>query len=184
MLWRNQGWSRLATKTAKTMVYYAKIQAALRAGYLIVPNFNVDLVAVRTARSAPPAATHEHARIAAEPQLLPPGQGRYVQPFALTRDDSYTETTPQGKKRVDLFTAVGYDDLVDFPVTLAQPAIVNATDRALATRIFDRVGIVRRGRRSDPIVVGQVVDPRVRYWHHNPRCVTFFVAWWLDARDL
>lgn len=52
--------------------------------------------------------------------------------------------------------------------------------RAMALNVFDQLGVVRNSVRSgDPIVVGQILDPR-----GGGRMATFFVAWWLDTADL
>lgn len=184
MLWRHHGWSRAVQKTIKRMIYYAKIQQAVRAGYLIIPNFNVDVIAVRV--EGTPALETGYSRLPAKPDLLPPGRGRFVDDKLQMRDDSYVEKQADGKgtKRIEQFTAVGYVDEVDFPVALVKPAILAATSHAMALKVFDRIGIVKASRRSDPIVVGQIIDPREKYWPQNPRCVSFFVAWWLDTKEL
>jgi hypothetical protein len=184
MLWRNH-WPAAAKRTIKRMVYYAKIQAAVKAGYLIVPNFNVDVLAVRVARRTPKQETRTYEAVPVTPDLAPPGRGRYVDELCKMRDDSYDQKqTDGGKVRKDLFTAVGYDEQIEFPHALVKPAILDATDRAMALNIFDRIGVVKAPRRSDPIVVGQIVDPREKYSVHYTRCVTFFIAWWLDTKDL
>jgi len=41
------------------------------------------------------------------------------------------------------------------------------------------MGTVQNGVGKDPIVVGRLLDPR-----GNRRCVSFFVAWWLDTATL
>jgi hypothetical protein len=63
--------------------------------------------------------------------------------------------------------------------------VMEATALAMSKRIFDRIGVVT-GKKEDPVVVGQIIDPRSKsVWHHQPdRMVTFFIAWWLDTRTL
>jgi len=122
MLWRWQGWQRVITKTQRRMIYYAKIRAAVNAGYLVIPNLPCETI--------------------------------------------------------------------DFPATLIKPVILGATQRAMALRIFDRIGVSfggtntmsSRRRRSDPIVVGQILNGAEKY--PEEKMVTFFVAWWLDTRSL
>ena len=82
------------------------------------------------------------------------------------------------------YEAVDYDD-PDFPVVLVKPVVLDATRRAMALRIFDRIGVVT-GRKQDPIVVGEIIDPRtnLRWSHRSQRRVTFFIAWWLNPDDL
>jgi len=186
MKWKHLGWANVVRKTMQRMVYYTKIRAAVRAGYLIVPNFDVEVLAVRVNRDRPPETTATYQlsdKIAeAKAQLLPPGVGRYVDGDQFTRDDSYTVGDPKRPgetKEMRLFTATGYD-VPDFPVMAVKPVVMEATAHAMSLRIFDRLGIVT-GRKQDPLVVGELLDPSDRY--HQKR-VTFFIAWWLDTRSL
>lgn len=39
-------------------------------------------------------------------------------------------------------------------------------------------------KRSDPIVLGQVLDPRDKDRVIHPKVVSFFIAWWLDQESL
>lgn len=189
MLWRWQGWQKVATKTAKRMVYYAKIKAAIQAGYLIVPNLPVDVIAVRVKNALPRGKVHySEGRVGvARPELLPAGVGRYVDDRLVVDDLSFQD---KDNKKVERYVASGFDEEIDFPTTAVKPVVLAATQRAMALRIFDRVGVVRDqswGQRGDPIVVGQLLDPMQpwSFWENEPRkVVTFFIAWWLDTRAL
>lgn len=185
--WKHVPWLRVVQRTAAKMTYYTKIKMALQAGYLIVPNFNVDVMAVRVNRERPPqtTATYEgSARVAdAKAELLPPGVGRYVDGKQYVRDDSYTEPDPKDPSRrrdVPLFTATRYDNLPDFPVLAVKPLVLEATARAMALKLFDHIGVVTN-LQQDPVVVGEFLHPADRY---RLRRVTFFIAWWLDTREL
>ena len=72
-------------------------------------------------------------------------------------------------------------DAVDFPVATMKPIILTAAARAMALKIFDQIGTVSNagGTGRDPILVGQLLDPR-----GNRRATTFFLAWWVNTRDL
>ena len=69
---------------------------------------------------------------------------------------------------------------------------MQATSDALHRFLFDQVGIAtggdyatvqsQRRRRSDPMVVGQIIDPRSTKYQR--RVVSFFIAWWLNTEDL
>jgi hypothetical protein len=81
--------------------------------------------------------------------------------------------------------AFGY---VDFPVALATPAVLDATQAAMAKNIFDEIGGLpgRRSRKGDPIVVGRILRPTaapITSWQLRP-AVTFLIAWWVDTRQL
>lgn len=184
MKWKHSGWLNAAAKTKKRMIYYAKLKAALAAGYLIVPNFDVDVIAVRV-KSRDPNEKIDITRT--KPELLPQQQGRYVDDVLVGHNEERTYKDSQGKDRtVTDFHPTHYGETLDFPASLVKPVVLAATQRAMALRIFDRVGIVRKSRRSDPIVVGQIINPSTHHYslRDNPTCVTFFIAWWLDTRDL
>lgn len=184
MLWRSNGWANGINRTKQRMIYYAKIQKAVQLGYLVVPNFDVDVIAVRVKRSVPNAKVDE--KIAA-PELLPPGVGRYVGPRHTGYDQRREYKDYEGKTKTTTdFHPTGYATDYEFPVAMVKPVILDATDRAMMHRVFDRVGVVRGKRKSDPIVVGQIIDPANRKWARrvDPKCVSFFVAWWLDTASL
>lgn len=180
--WRHTGWLTAVNKTKRLMVYYAKIQSALKQGYLIVPNFNVDVIAVRVKAETPNEAVDINA---AQCEVLAPQQGRYVdnELIGKTVDRKYTDS--QGKERTARdFHATHFEEHIDFPVALVKPSILEATSRAMAIRVFDRIGVVT-GIRQDPIVVGQIFSPTERYRRYNTgKRVTFFIAWWLDPTML
>lgn len=189
--WRTNGLASALSRTEKRIPFYEKIKAAVAAGYLIVPNFPVDVFAVRVSKAAPKHETREPGQystptIEVSPESLPAGSGRYVGPEAtLTRTD-YRDTKDGKPVWVRRFETDGFEDEIGFPIQAVKPVVLDATQRALALKIFDSIGVVRNGgaggwvqRRGDPIVVGRVIDPR-----GNGRMVTFFVAWWLNTSDL
>lgn len=188
--WRTNGLSSALARTEKRIPFYEKIKAAVAAGYLIVPNFPVDIFAVRVKRDAPRTQTTRPGwgtpSIEVSPESLPVGEGRYVGPAASLSDTSFEQTKDGKKETVREFTTDGFTEEIGFPVQAVKPIVLDATQRALALKIFDSIGVVRNGgaggwvqRRGDPIVVGRLIDPR-----GNGRMVTFFVAWWLNTSDL
>lgn len=184
MLWRSNGWTNAIARTRKRMIYFAKLQAAVRAGYLVVPNFDVDVIAVRVGRLTPDAAVGEET---ATPDVLPPGRGRYVDDALVGHHETKTwKDHNQKEQSRQEFHPSHFGEQLDFPGALVKPAILDAANRAMALRLFDRIGIVRGRRRSDPILVGQIIDPRTprHSLRWSPKCVSFFVAWWLNTEDL
>jgi hypothetical protein len=168
-------------RTERTLLYYEKLRAAVEAGYLIVPNFPIDVFAVRVKRQKQPETVRDShwGGFTATAQLLPAGEGRYVDEQVQYRDESYVEKIDGKEKHVRRYVSDDYD-AVDFPFTIVKPAVLAATQHAMALRIFDEMGTVQnQRRRGDPIVVGRLIDPRSR-GHY----ATFFVAWWLDTRTL
>lgn len=190
-------WSRGGLITAVRRVkgriqYYRKIRVAVQAGYLIVPNFPIEVIAVRVSRNAPARkeGRWDSDVNTAQPELLPPGAGRYVDGVTFTQDASYNRTDPQTNKSelVRRRASAEFDPDIDFPVIGVKPIIMEATARAMALKVFDRIGVANhsgqtrssRQRKADPIIIGQLIDPKYKgRW--NEKVVSFFVAWWLDT---
>lgn len=159
----------------RRLTFYQKINAALKAGYYIVPPFPVDVFAIRTNRAEPKSETSTYSwdtfdQAHKSHPRLPVGEGRYVSnrpEIGERKDDEKTTVYP--KKFKD----------VEYPFSLVKPEIIEATAKALKAKIFDRLGVLPARRSADPIVVGQVLPPDP---YGTP--VTFFVAWWLDTSTL
>lgn len=203
MLGSPKTWQNLARKTAQRMIYYSKIQAAVKAGYLVVPNLPAELIAVRVNRAAPSPVTMDawpsQINAAKAEMNLPVGTGRYVDETNPHLDLSYDskERNPQtGEVKTvhhRLTQIAHYDEGVDFPVALVRPEILAATERAMALKIFDEIGVVhgqgtmsKKQRKSDPIVIGRILDGGAGrgYGGAAKHYVTFFIAWWLDTQAL
>jgi len=183
--WQRGNFVREISRLRSRMIYFAKIRAAVAEGYLVVPNFPVEVMALRVdKRKLPSQQGYNHIDLEdAGPayQRLPPGKGTYVGNRRPTFDASYDKTRKDGTtERIQLVESFGYDD-PDFPVRLIKPEVLDATRHAMALKVFDRIGVVT-GRKSDPVVVGQILDPRST--KDTVRMVTFFIAWWLDPESL
>lgn len=180
--WKHTSVEATLNRTARRITYYEKLQVAVNAGYLLIPNLNVDVFAVRVQRAKQPERVHDSSwpsNFEAKAQALPAGVGRYVDDVVLQRDESYVENVAGKETHVRRFVSDDYDN-VDFPVALVKPAVLEATTRAMALKVFDQMGVVRNDYPGkDPIVVGILLDPR-----GNRRRTTFFVAWWLDTASL
>lgn len=198
--WKRSNLVAAARRTKQRIQYYQKIGRASALGYLIIPNLPVEVIAVRVDRTSPKWASGHYptAVNTAQPQQLAAGEGRYVDETLPHQRETWTEQNPKGggapveKSRVVVGGDLGYTEEMDFPITLVKPVVLEATAEALRHRIFDRVGIMRGGaattvasgrqRRSDPLVVGQIIDPTSP--RYSRRVVSFFVAWWLDPEAL
>ena len=66
--WKRTQWVGLINRTRQRMIYFAKIKTAVQAGYLVVPNFDVEVMAVRVDRAKPP----ENARRGLGTKACPP----------------------------------------------------------------------------------------------------------------
>ena len=182
--WKLTGLKNAMRRVDQTRTYYSKVQVALEEGFLLVPNMPIDVLAVRVTREKPPeteASSKWSSKFTVEPQpALPPGEGHYVDSDLIYRDESYSEPDGKGgQKQVARYVADAYD-APDFPFRLVKPIVLEATQRAMAKRIFDVIGTVQnRARKGDPIMVGQIRDPRP-----GRNGATFFLAWWLNVEAL
>lgn len=184
--WNASGWRSQALKQERRAEFYRKIKMALEAGYYIVPPFPMDIFAIRTKRATPHqylgGSSDNHNQPA---QVLPAGEGRYVDPRPLRESFEDTETRQGKEVTVTKYFATEYQD-VDFPFKLARAEIRDLTDKAMGLKVFDRMGVLPRVRNPDPIVCGQILVPDKPFWRgsESRQAVNFFVAWWLDTKTL
>lgn len=189
--WSRGGLVKAVGHFKRQIQYYQKIKLAVQAGYLIVPNFETEVMAVRVGRAKPRQTqeTYKSANLLeTKPDRLPAGEGRYVDDRQYYKDLSYTEANPKDPsklRKVELYQPSRYDDEPGFPVIAVKPIVLEATERAMAYRIFDRIGVVT-GRKKDPVVVGEILHPsaNLRWNRNHQKRVTFFIAWWLSTEDL
>lgn len=174
---------RIARLSAR-IEFYAKIEAALRAGYCIVPNFEMDVFAIRTTRGNPTGRprTGWSNDFTQAPQRLPIGEGDYVhsQPVVHQRKDTVPDSRFPGQTREEWTQwPVAFKD-VEFPIAIAKPVLMAAAAKATADKLFDEIGIARdtqgwRGARAgDPFLLGRLRNPR------RAPDVTFFLGWYFD----
>jgi len=173
----------LVNATKHRIFFYEKVKAALDAGYYIIPPFPVQAFAVGSAQSLPPArrvvsgwqGDHE-----VKGEVLPVGQGNYFNAEAKREVIGSTECkNKQGETyEQDVWENTAWRDVV-FPFRAVRPEVIEAVGCALKRRIFDILGVLPTYRTSDPMVVGIIKNPS-----KGARSLTFFVAWWLDTRDL
>lgn len=176
---------------ARRQVFYDKIQAALRAGYHVIPNFVMDVFAVRTDRKNAPNQQHSLVGDYYKPRdirdidvparLLPEGAGAFVSNVAESETWTEGETDEKGKPRNRHFRmATGLNTVIDFPEDLATPELMEIVGDALDQRIFDEIGVARDGARNgDPILIGRILNPR-----RSAPAISFFIGWHFDPRSL
>jgi len=189
--WRLQGWRNQERMARLRLQCFQKVRAAIKAGYCLVPNFPVDVIAIRTSAERPndPNTTRWRGEVAHHQQTPEPiGVGRYVSPnptargVVAYRKNSEGENVPEQRYTADEFQGL---DLP--PFAFVRPEVVTSIEKALSLNIFDRIGILPgRRRRGDPIVVGQIVRKSQGYsrLETNDDVLTFLIAWWIDTEDL
>jgi hypothetical protein len=178
---------------AKTRcVFYRKVLAAVEAGYTIIPNFPVDIFAIRVDRSSPQVKSYHKDSQYYAPNVTPPtvptlalpdGEGRYV--ADAPKGSSTSQKVKVGDKEMirSWFTVKEYGN-VEFPISCARPVVMEATAQAMAVRVFDAIGICpQRHIRKDPLIIGQIRLHKQRKWGEPP-LVSFLIAWHLDLRTL
>jgi hypothetical protein len=189
--WQHQTLAGQLSKARQQHVYYAKMLQAVKAGYCIIPNFPIDVFAIRVTRQKPSAhaastkySYQDPGRMIADeqPQLLPAGQGRYVSPQqtvkrwndAPIKDEKGNETIERWAKPVN------FGD-ISFPLIAAQSVVMNSTQQAMALQLFDAIGICPESRpKGDPMIIGQIRLSKSR----GSKMASFIIAWHLDVRTL
>jgi len=82
---------------------------------------------------------------------------------------------------------------VEFPLLACRPAIIDATTRAMALKVFDEIGILppdsshtdmAAARKGDPVIVGRIVDPRAKPGWAQRKRLSFLIGWFVDTKDL
>jgi len=185
--WKSATLKRHADLAKKRVDFYEKVKAALEAGFYIVPNFPVNLFAIRTNKTSPlkawttcshnykPSETHrQHA------QQLSAGEGQYKDP----NPAAYVWESGKTQQGTSIWHSGNLEwDQMEFPLSMSKPVIMEATSRAMALKIFDEFGILEQGRTGDPLIVGRMIDPRStsKLW---PRHLTFIVAWHLNTKTI
>jgi hypothetical protein len=189
--WGNSALRNQAAKAAQRLTFYQKVRSAVDAGYTIVPNFPVDIFAIRMDRNKPVAKTYVDTGYYNPmptapdviPKALPEGEGRYVanEPTGERRTEPFKVEGKSDQIKA-FFKTTGYAE-VEFPVTCARPVVMNATAEAMALKVFDAIGICpARTIRRDPLIIGQI-RMRESQWN-DTQLVSFLIAWHLDLRTL
>jgi hypothetical protein len=180
--WKTEGHRKAVNKAAGKIKFYEKIKAAIEAGYILVPNFPLDIFAIRTNRQNPSGKPTDAKwnDFPQKAQALPVGEGRFVS--ATPTKESYDEerTNKDGSKRdVTVYYPEALEEEIEIPMSLVKPEIMRAVDVARAQRIFDSIG-VSTDQRGDPIVCGQIHESSA--W--SSKRLTFFLVWYVDLNDI
>lgn len=178
--WASATLYRQLNKCIKCITYYEKMKAALAAGFYIIPTFPTQIFAIRTDAKNPQKKTSDHkwASFASQCKQLPIGEGQYRDPEPGTlRRVEWTDK--EGKPR-HYWEALSWSEEVPFPVVMAKPDIMEFTERAMAMKIFDELGVLPAQRKGDPIIVGNIVMRE----GYSVKKVSFLLAWHINSKDL
>lgn len=184
---------RLLVRAKSRALYLSKVREALEAGYAIVPSFLGTTIAVRVKNKKPNSRSHTTGHSNWLPtvpnvpaEVLPSGEGRYVNPQPLVDGDVFPEKDANGKViRYESFAyARAFNEEIGLPVEFLKPTIIEMTNKGMARKIFDEVAIIdgnipdgRGGRgKPDPLVVGTIID------RANRKRMSFLIAWFVDTK--
>lgn len=210
---RRNGWATgaltsLRNRAVDDETYYNKILMAVEAGYTIIPDFPIQVFAVR--RGGEPReerqtyvgvhnATGTGMGRPVEPDCAPAGAGEYRNPQPATSEYTRENTlaTPDNKQPRYYTTVTRFSHPaapISFPKQTSRSPVMRATAKAMRNKVFDQVGVclpttavaggrqVQQGARAgDPLIIGQVVGKRVG---SRQKIVSFIVAWHLNLNDL
>jgi hypothetical protein len=187
---RTTGWKTQIRKSERKITYYQKVLAAVGAGYCIIPDFPIDIFAIRTDRESPKPGYVSHLRPWNERRPtrlenrvsddlgLPAGVGEYVSPDVTASIlEEKKETDESNPKTIFKCVAGDYLD-VSFPLRVAKPVIMEALSMAMKQKLFDSIGVLPARPRPDPMLVGRILGPGRQHRLH------FLIAWWIDSRTL
>lgn len=175
--WKADRYNAEVRRCASRVRFYRKVDRAIELGYLIVPNFPLEIFAVRTNAQKPRAEVQTYrARFLQKPRILPEGEGRYIS--SVPTVDAISAPTDTNKTRREYFPVELLEE-IEMPFDLVRPEIMQAVDKARGLKLFDQIGVCS-DRRADPIVCGQILESN----DFNARTVTFFLAWYVDLERL
>lgn len=185
--WRASTLEAAVHRAKKKVVFYEKVRDALKAGYYIIPDMEIDLFAIRTTAKSPRAnrvtsTSQWGLSIKGQNTNSPPtGKGDYVSPDRGHFDEDQHERVEKDGKKV-IVKGKQWSDFTDpdFPFHFAKPEILEATAEAMKTKIFDEMGVMPRRRGGDPMVIGRIT---YREGYHR-KSLNFLVSWFLDTADI
>jgi hypothetical protein len=181
--WGAKGLKKATSSAFYRKEFYEKTLAAVDAGFTVVPEFPVDVFAIRVQRDAPEGGVNHsrYGRAAADQErceILPAGAGYYVSPSPKTYHWKETRADDQGKEyKVDLVKPTKLQP-VEFPLRSARAEVMSATAEAMALQVFDEIGICPQTRKADPLIIGRILLP------DSDRAVSFLIAWHLNLNEL
>jgi hypothetical protein len=183
--WKSGTFERQSKLADARVRFYRKMKAIAEAGYCIVPNFPIDLFAIRTTRRTPDKqeSSYQHSSHEQRSNAPPLGEGDYVNPQPEIAQRLERKRKPDTGELITktLYYAADFNDEIEFPISVARPEIMSATVEAMALKAFDEIGVQDGRRRGDPLVIGRIIDPRDKY---RQRFASFIIAWYVDTSAL
>ncbi len=178
MKWKSGTLESQYRKSVKLVEYYEKIKAALLAGYYIVPNFPIEIFAIRKKYGRRPKghSTQYWGSHQQDAMELPAGEGEYKNPVPIVERIASTTDNKAESYPTD------WDEMV-FPITMSKAPIMEATSTAMGLKVFDQIGVMpaTRRKKEDPVIIGQIFHKSGAY---TSKTVSFMIAWHLNTNML
>lgn len=210
---RKNGWATAALTSARNRAvddetFYNKILCAVEAGHTIIPDFPIQVFAVRRSEKVKSESMTFQGHVEAQntylghpvpPDYGPAGAGEYRNPLPATWTSTRENTlaTPENKQPRYFTTVTRYSHPaapISFPSASSRSPVMRATARAMKDKTFDQIGVclptrattsgrqVQQGARAgDPLIIGQIVRKRVG---SQQKVVSFIIAWHLNLDEL
>lgn len=176
---RRNGWATGALTAARNRLvddetYYNKILAAVEAGHTIIPEFPVEVFAVRRHEPEKQAGQTYHGSVsasstylghAAESDCAPAGAGEYRNPepetATRTMENKISGAQERGEPRwYTHVTRTGRPvGPITFPSITARSPIMRATAEAMKDKVFDQIGVCLPVQKA---AKGRVIRPQPR----------------------
>jgi hypothetical protein len=187
--WKSETLRKHASLAERRVIFFEKMKLALEQGFYVVPNFPVEVFAIRTTKDSPAMLmtteitswkpNHSKTQFA---QALPTGDGEYKNPFPLVETYETGRKSDKGTPEWKSYAEEWAD--IEFPLTMAKPQIMQAASRAMTLKLFDEIGILQDRKSGDPLIIGRIIDPRPTGSQFFRKHLSFIIAWHLDTKTL
>lgn len=206
--WATQALTSARNRAVDEETFYNKILLAVEAGYTMIPDFPIQVFAVRRGEQLRLKSETYIGVVNARSTSLghpipsdcaPAGAGGYRNPSPEIRNTirENKHATPENKEPRYYTTVTRYSHPaapISFPSKSARSPVMRATAKAMEEKTFDQLGVclpttavaggrqVQQGARAgDPLIIGQIIGKRVG---SKQKVVSFIIAWHLNLNEL
>lgn len=150
------------------LVYYNKMGHTISQGWPMVPMMRGTTLALRVEEDV------EVDRFLGA-DCLPHGNGKFMNPNAITRKESYLDNDGNPQRRE---VVVRNNDKLDLPIEFARIGVIDKLKKALDQKTFDEIMVVSGD--TDPMVMGVIYE---KPSYQGKRCA-FLISWFISTKDL
>ena len=184
--WKASTHKRHMELASKRIAFYGKIKLAFQEGFWYRSGFSrMTVFAIRTDKRKPLKlmSTRHWDQPSQNAPGLDAGEGDHKNPAPVffQRDVTSEDEKAKGKKTIEYFAEEW--DLLDFPINMAKPRVMEATTRNDAKTLRRFSGLARLSPKAGSANCRAHQRSRSPGWG-EPRCVSFIIAWLLDTASL